>query len=240
MGEGAPYAELHCHSNFSFLDGASHPDELVEEAVRLGLEALAITDHDGMYGAVRFAEAAGTAGLPTVFGAEVTLGLTRAQTGMADPEGTHLVVLARSPTGYARLCKALSAAHLLGREKGRPLLDLALLAAIGAGAELDLSTVSMSDEPSLPSTLPSPVVPGPGGADHWTVMTGCRKGAVTKALVSSGPAAARHELARLQHHFGRGNVAVEILGPRRASGRRPQRRPGRARLPIGRRRGRHQ
>ena len=182
----------------------------MEEAVRLGLEALAITDHDGMYGAVRFAEAAGTAGLPTVFGAEVTLGLTRAQTGMADPEGTHLVVLARSPTGYARLCKALSAAHLLGREKGRPLLDLALLAAIGAGAELDLSTVSMSDEPSLPSTLPSPVVPGPGGADHWTVMTGCRKGAVTKALVSSGPAAARHELARLQHHFGRGNVAVEI------------------------------
>jgi error-prone DNA polymerase len=85
VGEGSPYAELHCHSNFSFLDGASHPDELVEEAMRLGLEALAITDHDGMYGAV-------------VFGAEFTLGLTRAQARMADPEGTHLVVLARSPT----------------------------------------------------------------------------------------------------------------------------------------------
>ena len=206
MGEGAPYAELHCHSNFSFLDGASHPDELVEEAVRLGLEALAITDHDGMYGAVRFAEAAATAGLPTVFGAEVTLGLTRAQTGMADPEGTHLVVLARSPTGYARLCQALSAAHLLGREKGRPLLDLALLAAIGAGAELDLSTISMADEPSLPP----PPLTGHGGAEHWTVLTGCRKGALTRALVSAGPAAARHELARLQDHFGRANVAVEI------------------------------
>ena len=77
MGEGALYAELHCHSNFSFLDGASHPEELVEEAARLGLDALAVTDHDGMYGVVRFAEAAGTAGLPTVFGAEVTLGLTR-------------------------------------------------------------------------------------------------------------------------------------------------------------------
>ena len=64
---------------------------------------------------------------------------------MADPEGTHLVVLARDPTGYARLCKVLSVAHLLGREKGRPLVDLPLLAAIGAGANLDLSTISMSE-----------------------------------------------------------------------------------------------
>ena len=52
------YAELHCHSNFSFLDGASHPEELVEEAARLGLAALALTDHNGFYGVVRFAEAA--------------------------------------------------------------------------------------------------------------------------------------------------------------------------------------
>ena len=53
-----PYAELHCHSHFSFLDGASSPDELVAEGVRLGLTALALTDHDGFYGVVRFAEAA--------------------------------------------------------------------------------------------------------------------------------------------------------------------------------------
>ena len=152
MGEGALYAELHCHSNFSFLDGASHPEELVEEAARLGLGALAVTDHDGMYGVVRFAEAAATAGLPTVFGAEVTLGLTRGQAGVPDPEGTHLVVLARDPTGYARLCKALSVAHLLGREKGRPRVDLPLLAAIGAGAHLDLSTISMASKPEHPSS----------------------------------------------------------------------------------------
>ena len=68
-----PYAELHCHSNFSFLDGASHPEELATEAARLGLEALALTDHDGFYGVVRFAEAARAVGLPTVFGAEITL-----------------------------------------------------------------------------------------------------------------------------------------------------------------------
>ncbi len=67
------YAELHAHSSFSFLDGASSPEELVEEAVRLGLGAVALTDHDGMYGVVRFAEAASAAGLPAVFGAELGL-----------------------------------------------------------------------------------------------------------------------------------------------------------------------
>ena len=94
-----PYAELHCHSTFSFLDGASHPEELAEEAVRLGLEALAITDHDGFYGVVRFAEAARAVGMPTVFGAELSLGLTKPQNGMPDPEGSHLLVLARDPRG---------------------------------------------------------------------------------------------------------------------------------------------
>ena len=54
-GNGSGYAELHCHTNFSFLDGASHPEELAEEAARLGLAGLAVTDHDGFYGVVRFA-----------------------------------------------------------------------------------------------------------------------------------------------------------------------------------------
>src|SRR5829696_8074559 len=115
-----PYAELHCHSNFSFLDGASHPEELAEEAACLGLEALALTDHDGFYGVVRFAEAARAVGVPTVFGAELSLGLTRPQNGEADPEGTHLLVLARDPQGYANLASTMSAAHLAGGEKGKP------------------------------------------------------------------------------------------------------------------------
>ena len=85
-----PYAELHCHSNFSFLDGASHPEELAEEAARLGLEALALTDHDGFYGVVRFAEAARAVGMPTVFGAEITL-----TPGLADHQR---VALRRSDT----------------------------------------------------------------------------------------------------------------------------------------------
>src|SRR3954471_23087340 len=98
-----PYAEMHCHSNFSFLDGASHAEELVEEAVRLGLDALALTDHDGFYGIVRFAEAARAHGLPTVVGAELSIGLERPQNGVADPEGRHLLVLAEGAAGYARL-----------------------------------------------------------------------------------------------------------------------------------------
>src|SRR3954463_6863422 len=75
------YAELHCHSNFSFLDGASHPEELAEEAARLGLTGLAITDHDGFYGVVRFSEAASELDLPTVFGAELSLDLPGPQNG---------------------------------------------------------------------------------------------------------------------------------------------------------------
>jgi error-prone DNA polymerase len=116
-----PYAELHCHSTFSFLDGASAPEELVEEAARLGLDALALTDHDGFYGVVRFAEAARAVGVPTVFGAELSLELTRPQNGVPDPEGSHLLVLARDPQGYASLASAISAAQLEGAEKGKPI-----------------------------------------------------------------------------------------------------------------------
>jgi error-prone DNA polymerase len=118
-----PYAELHCHSNFSFLDGASHPEELVEQAYRLGLEALALTDHDGMYGVVRFAEAARGLGVRTVFGSELSLGLSAPQNGVPDPEGSHLLLLARGPEGYGALCRTISAAQLRGAEKGRPVYD---------------------------------------------------------------------------------------------------------------------
>jgi error-prone DNA polymerase len=118
-----PYAELHCHSNFSFLDGASHPEDLVEHAARLGLDALALTDHDGMYGVVRFAEAAREVGLRTVYGAELSLGLPAPQNGVTDPDGEHLLLLARHPEGYRRLCRAITAAHLRGEEKGRPVYD---------------------------------------------------------------------------------------------------------------------
>ena len=172
-----PYAELHCHSAYSFLDGASHPEQLAEEAARLNLDALALTDHDGMYGVVRFAEAARAVGLPTIFGAEMSVGMTRVPNGIADPEGNHLVCVARDPYGYARLCRALSLAQLRG-EKGRPVHDMEELAELSG--------------------------------ERWLVLTGCRKGAVPRALVERGPAEARRELGRLIGAFGRDNVAVEL------------------------------
>ncbi|QSB16283.1 error-prone DNA polymerase [Natronosporangium hydrolyticum] len=114
------YAELHCHSNFSFLDGASHPEELVAEAAQRGLSGLALTDHDGFYGVVRFAEAAREHGLPTLFGAELSVELPGPRTGVPDPAGRHLLVLADGPTGYARLSRTIAEAQLRGGEKGKP------------------------------------------------------------------------------------------------------------------------
>jgi error-prone DNA polymerase len=132
--EVTPYAELHCHSHFSFLDGASSPVALVTEAMRLGLSALAITDHDNFAGAPLFAEACSAYGLPSIYGAELSLGLSGPQNGIPDPEGRHLLVLARGVEGYHRLAAAMTEAHLSGDEKGKPAYDLDALTDIGRGS----------------------------------------------------------------------------------------------------------
>ncbi|MPY86091.1 MAG: PHP domain-containing protein, partial [Actinophytocola sp.] len=118
------WAELHCHTSYSFLDGCSAPAALVSEALRLGVETLAITDHDGMYGVAQFAQAAERTGLRTVFGAELSLGLNGPQQGVPDPAGQHLLVLARNPEGYRRLCRVITAAQMRGA-RGRPVYDWA-------------------------------------------------------------------------------------------------------------------
>ena len=86
------YAELHCLSNFSFLQGASHPEDLATRAASLGLPALALTDRDGLHGIVRFDTAARQAGLKPIFGSELGL-----------EDGTRLVLLAQDETGYRNL-----------------------------------------------------------------------------------------------------------------------------------------
>jgi error-prone DNA polymerase len=180
--EATRYAELHCHSNFSFLDGASHPEELAEEAARLGLSALALTDHDGLYGVVRFAEAARAVGLPTVFGAELTLDLPRPQVGVADPEGSHLVVLARDPDGYARLSRTIAAAQIRGGEKALPTVELPDLADAHDGHWLVLT-----------------------GCRKGTVPAALSCGAGEDAAEASARA-----LRELIDAFGASNVAVEL------------------------------
>ena len=111
-----PYVELHCHSYFSLLDGASSPEELIERAVTLGYPALALTDHDGLYGAMRFWRAAQEQGVKPITGAEITL-----------VNGDHLTLLAENQQGYANLCRVISAGQLAG-EKGHPRFTLEMVA----------------------------------------------------------------------------------------------------------------
>jgi len=110
------YVELHCHSSHSFLDGASDVEELAQTAVERGMDALALTDTNGLYGAVRFWNAAKDAGIRPIYGAEIqTL------------DFGHLVLIARDRIGWRSLCRTISAAQLAG-EKTKPRATLALIA----------------------------------------------------------------------------------------------------------------
>jgi len=103
-----PYVELHCHSAFSFLDGASHPVELAGAAAEQGHEALALTDHDGLHGAMEMAQALKPLGVRPITGAEVTL-----------DDGTHLTLLCESREGYTNLCRLITSAHWSTRRWAR-------------------------------------------------------------------------------------------------------------------------
>ena len=111
------YVELHAHSAYSFLDGASLPEELALRAAELGYGALALTDHDGVYGSLEFARAAKAFRVRPITGAEVTLA-----------DGAHVTLLVESAVGYANLCRLLTAAHSGTRMPGkeRELLEPAL------------------------------------------------------------------------------------------------------------------
>jgi error-prone DNA polymerase len=121
------YVELHSHSAYSFLDGASQPEELVLRAAELGYPALALTDHDGVCGSLEFAHAAKTFGVRPITGTEITL-----------RGGTHVTLLVQTAAGYANLCRLLTAAHAHtrpreGAEPLPPALDPGLLRELGDG-----------------------------------------------------------------------------------------------------------
>ena len=109
-----------------------HPEQLVAEATRLGLSRLASPTTTASTGRADGRGRPEVSTLSTVFGAELSLGLTTPQNGVPDPEGDHLLVLARGVEGYHRLAGAITEAQLRGAEKGRPLYDLDELAAAGA------------------------------------------------------------------------------------------------------------
>ncbi len=102
------YVELHCHSAYSFLDGASHPVELAGAAAEQGHEALALTDHDGLHGAMEMAQALRPLGVRPITGAELTL-----------DDGTHLTLLCESRRGYTNLCRLITASHWRTRRWAR-------------------------------------------------------------------------------------------------------------------------
>ncbi len=136
------YVPLWCKSNYSFLEGASHPDELVEEAYRLGLPAIALTDRDGVYGAVRAHVKARELGMKLIIGAQLTV-----------DDGSTIVLLAEDRAGYANLCRLITKGRLRS-EKGESVVmweevcDHAsgLIALWGGNAR---SLDSGSDQPEL-------------------------------------------------------------------------------------------
>ena len=97
------YAELHAWSNFTFLEGGSHPEELIDRAAELELAAIALTDRDGLYGTVRFASRARQRGVDAIVGSELTF-----------EDGAHIVLLVEDERGYANLCELISAAQMRG------------------------------------------------------------------------------------------------------------------------------
>jgi error-prone DNA polymerase len=198
----SPYVELHAHSGFSFLDGASHPEELVLRAKELGYPALALTDHNGLYGSMEFAQAAKVEGIQPITGAEVSIdpetvpGLqgwtaeasTGAPTPGANPSpiqepippevGFHVTLLAETPTGYANLCRLLTQSHMEAEDRRNPL-------------------------------LPFPTLLDRERTEGLILLTGCRRSPLWAALQDSA-ATGEALLRRMLDAYGPWNVFVEI------------------------------
>ena len=185
-----PYVELHAHSGFSFLDGASHPEELVLRAKELGYAALALTDHNGLYGSMEFARAAREEGLQPITGAEVSIDpqTVPGLEAFVDPGpplepvapdvGLHLTLLAETPVGYANLCRLLTQSHMEAADRRNPL-------------------------------LPFPSLLDPERTRGLVLLTGCRRSPLWAALRDS-TATGEALLRRMLDAFGPWNVFVEL------------------------------
>ncbi|HWQ25134.1 MAG TPA: DNA polymerase III subunit alpha, partial [Gaiellaceae bacterium] len=184
------YVELHCHSAYSFLDGASQPEELAARAAELGYEALALTDHDGLYGSLELAHAAKALGVRPITGAEVTL-----------ERGAHVTLLVESQRGYANLCRLLTAAHAGTRRSGvgstePPKSGGTGFAGAGAG-------FGREHREPLPPAVPLELV---AELNEGLV---CLSGCARRGLALRDPNAA----ARLAAAFGRDRFLVELQRP---------------------------
>jgi error-prone DNA polymerase len=136
------YTELHCHSAYSFLDGASLPEELVTAALELGYETMALTDHNSVAGSMEFAQTARALGLRAIHGAELDL-----------DDGRHITLLVGDEHGWRNLCRLLTLAHAHDRDPGEPPPSVPLEAvcerAQGLFCLTGCATRGVHDEPTM-------------------------------------------------------------------------------------------
>lgn len=211
------YAELHAHSNFSFLDGASHPQRLVERAAELGYEALAVTDHDGFYGLVKFWSAAREVGLPAVYGAELSLPRSDAvEQGHDQPfEASRMGDASEKPSSSDESLQWRRGR--IRRSHGTKVIDpgpvdhLVVLAPSPKGyAQLShlISQGQMRGEKGRPLYRWEDLAEASRQGD-LVALTGCWQGAVPRAALAGDHDAAVREASRLRDIFGR-RLHVEL------------------------------
>ncbi len=200
------YAELHCHTNFSFLDGASHPEDLVERAIDLDYEALAVTDHDGFYGVSRLWQAARATGFPVIYGVEIQL--ERNPDGPDDPvahaEEWDRRRHARTKGGQGRLRRGRSVRAHGTKPIDLPESDHLVLLAGSPDGYRELSNLvtraQMRGEKDHPIYSWDDLATAAANGDIHA-LTGCHAGAVPKAA-ADGLAATIRETSRLRELFG--------------------------------------
>jgi error-prone DNA polymerase len=194
------FVHLHVHSDFSFMDGAARLDGLIERARHLGMPALALTDHQGLYGAVRFYRRALKAGIKPIVGAEVVVtacGVAGEECdqppdsrlalpglsgfGRASAAGFHLTLLAKDMAGYRNLCRLLARAHLRDEDADGP----------------PRSVVSLSDLSRMSEGLIG--------------LSGCERGEVGASVLAGLPWRARAAAERLAECFGPGDFYIEFV-----------------------------
>ena len=184
------YVELHCHSVFSFLDGASHPVELAAAAAEQGHAALAVTDHDGLYGAMEMAQALNPLGVRPITGAELTL-----------DDGSHLTLLCESREGYRNLCRLITAAHWHTRRWARE----------GWGEPKDGRRPRQDPIEGDPHVSLEEVERHAGGL---VCLSGCaRDGAVARLVEAGDHRGAAATAERLLRAFGPERFRIELQRP---------------------------
>jgi error-prone DNA polymerase len=201
------YAELHCHTNFSFLDGASHPEDLVDQALNMGYEALAVTDHDGFYGVSRFWQAAKESGLPAIYGVEV--GMPSESCTTSDPvtaaEEWDRRRHARTKGGTGRLRRGRSVRSHGTKPVNLPDTDHLVLLAGSPDGYRTLSKMvtraQMRGEKDLPIYTWDDLADTAVNRDI-NALTGCHLGAVPKAAMRGDLGGTVQQASRLREIFG--------------------------------------